>query len=127
MLASSLVASSRVCSLASSRVSWCTVPSVFKLASPGRSQLASCELSNLVGASDAQPYWVDRCAQLLTCSNAGSYQKQSVSYIGHCRINVCCGLACCADSTTAAMADKIKVANPVVDLDGDEMTRYGMS
>jgi hypothetical protein len=29
-----------------------------------------------------------------------------------------------ADSTTtAAMAEKIKVANPVVDLDGDEMTR----
>jgi hypothetical protein len=32
---------------------------------------------------------------------------------------------CRADTTPAAatMAEKIKVANPVVDLDGDEMTR----
>lgn len=34
-----------------------------------------------------------------------------------------CACTCCADATSAAMAEKIKVANPVVDLDGDEMTR----
>jgi hypothetical protein len=54
MLASSQLASARVCSLTSSRVSWCTVPSVFKFASPRLFQLASCECSNLAGASSTR-------------------------------------------------------------------------